>query len=114
MSRTITRLPALAFPLNTVRGLAVAVPCTMCGMFNTIENMLMPTSWLVTEHSSFEQQHTAFTASAMAKFAAFPAVFFYLVFGSSGTAAVLVPACMFYTAYTLGGTSSERAHTKFI
>jgi hypothetical protein len=110
VSRTITRLPALAFPLNAARIVAVLVPYAMCALNTAV----MPDApyWFTTEHSSFEQQHTAYTAEIVSKVCAIPLVSFYVMLSSSGV--VLVPARMFYTAYTLSGATTENAWTKLI
>jgi hypothetical protein len=112
MSTAITRLPALAFPLAALRTTALVTPYLMFLLLDNLDKSTIPTTWFNTEHSSFEQQHKAYAASLIAKFGALPLVCCYAAFGSSR--AMLVPACMFYTAYTLGGISSERAHTRLV
>jgi hypothetical protein len=113
MPTAITRLPAIAFPLNAVRVTALVAPyLTLFSLLNYLDKSTVPTTWFATEHSSIEHQHKAYAASLIAKFGALPLVCCYAVFGSGR--AVLVPACMFYTAYTLGGISSERAHTRHV
>jgi hypothetical protein len=111
MSKTITRLPALAFPLNTARILAVIVPFIITASYDAAGLPVAP-YWFTTERSSFEQQRAAFTVETVLKLTTVPLVCSYIMLSSSGI--VLVPVCMFYTAYTLGGTNSERAHTKYI
>jgi hypothetical protein len=112
MSTFITRLPALAFPLTAIRVTALVAPYFMFSLLDNFDKSTVPTTWFTTEHSSVEQQHRAYAASLIAKFGALPLVCCYAAFGSGR--AVLVPACMFYTAYTLGGISSERAHTRHV
>jgi hypothetical protein len=111
VSKTIARRPALSLPLNAVRVAVVMVPSVICAINNMLDMPITP-SWLKVEHSSFEKQRTAFTAALITKFCSIPMACWYVMLSSNGV--VLVPACMFYTAYTLTGTTSERERNQYI
>jgi hypothetical protein len=69
-------------------------------------------SWLCSESTDLQTQRRARCMDILTGYIAGQFALPYIVWGGGGVC--LVPVCIFYTAYTMGGTTSERARTKFM
>jgi hypothetical protein len=105
-------LPLLVkVPLCFVGGTTYAYAYSFTALSSAYNNPGI-VSWLCSDSTDVQTQRRARCIDTFAGYVAGQFAIPFIIWGSGGLC--LVPVCIFYTAYTMGGTTSERARTKYI